>query len=164
MAKPKLEKEVKRLECKVSRAEIEDRKNRLVVVDGSINDTIIVKREEAAEHNKLLRELRKEQTNLISAVTRGVELRDVECFWKQNDRLHKKELVRADNGQVVDETAQTLADKQEDLFEGKPKKEKGESDNGIVDDDAEKQIEGGKYPDKPTKVKGGRKPKAQPEA
>lgn len=124
MAKPKEEKEVRKLECKVSKTEIEDRKNRLVSCDSEINGIIVLKREEAAGHNKAMRELREEQENLISAVSRGVELRDVDCFWKQNDRLHKKELIRADTGKVVVEKGepveepQTLADKQEDLFDG----------------------------------------------
>lgn len=169
MAKPKAEKEVRKLECKVSEDEINDRKNRLVNCDAAINETVTVKREEAAEHNKKLRELRGEQENLIMAVRRGVELRDVDCFWKQNDRLHKKELIRADTGGVVDETPQTLSDKQEDLFDGAPP---ASDDGGIVDDnygkqdeESEKRIAGGNYGDKPTKVKGkGRKPKAQPEA
>jgi hypothetical protein len=120
----KEEKMMKVLECRVSATEIADRKNRLVSVDRSILSEIAIKREEMAEHNKVLRELREEQENLISAVERGIEKREIACVWKQNDRLHKKELIRTDTGAVVDEEPQTLSDKQEDLFDGKPKKGK----------------------------------------
>lgn len=149
----KQEKETRKLECTVSAGEVEDRKNRLVRVDREISTEQTQKREEMSKRNKTLRELREEQENLVSAIENGVELRDVEVFWRMNDRLHKKELIRADTGAVVDEAAQTLEDKQEDLFDGAP----GESDSGIVDDNY----------GKPTKVKGkgkGTKAKAQPRA
>lgn len=152
-AKPTEEKETRKLECKVSKADVEDRKNRLVKVDREISTELTSKREEMGKRNKTLRELREEQENLVSAIENGVELREVDVFWRQNDRLHKKELVRADTGGVVDEEAQTLADKQEDLFAGAP----GDSDSDIVDDDYG-------AGEKPVKVKGKGKPKAQPEA
>lgn len=152
----KEETEKRSLECKVSKAQVEDRKNRLVVVDRSISTEQTEKREEMNKRNATLRELREEQENLVSAIEHGIEKREIDCFWRMNDRLHKKELIRADTGAVVDETAQTLADKQEDLFDaGKGKKPESESDSGIVDDNY----------GKPTKIKGkGKKQKSQPVA
>lgn len=152
----KQDKETRKLECKVSKAQVEERKNRLVRVDREISTAIVDKRTEMAEYNGKIRKLREEQENLVSAIEKGIELRDVDCFWRMNDRLHKKELIRADSGTVVDEAAQTLEDKQEDLFDSGP----GESDSGIVDDNYASD-------QKPTKVKGkgkGAKAKAQPRA
>jgi hypothetical protein len=129
------EKETRKLKCDVSEEEVEVRKNRLVKVDRQIDDECTQKREEISARNKVLRELRDEQKNLVSAIETGKEEREVDCFWRMNDRLHKKELVRADTGQVVDEAPQTLGDKQEDLFDAGKGKKPSESDSGIVEDD-----------------------------
>lgn len=118
----KEQKEVRELECNVSKAEIEDRKNKLVAVDQDINRESAEKSNENAARGRTIRNLKKERDNLLDAIQNGKEKRKVDCFWRMNDRLHKKELIRADTGAVVVEEPQTLEDKQEDLFDTKPKK------------------------------------------
>lgn len=118
----KEQKEVRELTCKVSKAEIEDRKNKLVAVDTDINREVAERSAENAVRARTLRDLRSERDNLLGAIQNGVEKRKVDCFWRQNDRLHKKELIRADTGAVVEDEPQTLDDKQEDLFDRKPSK------------------------------------------
>jgi hypothetical protein len=119
------EKFLKSIEVSVSDDENTAKLQRLAVVDTKIKDTEAEKAGDVSKHNESLKQLRKEQRKLLEAIQTKKELRDIECYEKRDERLHKVTIHRADNDMQVDErpmTAQELGGEPTPAKPNKPAK------------------------------------------
>lgn len=106
---------LKSIQVDVSDDENTARLNRLAEVDKKIKTTEAEKAGDVSKHNEQLKQLRKEQGKLLDAIETRKEVREVECYERRDDRLHKVQILRRDNDQVVDERPMTAAELQTEL-------------------------------------------------
>lgn len=102
---------------KLSPEEIDQRKNRLVKVEGEIDEEVDAKRAEMADRNATLKELRKDRKGLLVACQSGTEQREVEVREQWNFATNIVQWVRVDTDQIIKERAMSGTERQEQMFE-----------------------------------------------
>jgi hypothetical protein len=102
---------------KLSPEEVDQRKNRLVKVEGEIDEEVDAKRAEMADRNSTLKELRKDRKGLLVACQTGTEQREVDVKEEWDFKVNMVRWRRMDTEQIIKERAMSGTERQEQMFE-----------------------------------------------
>ncbi len=108
---------------KLSPEEIDQRKNRLVKVEGEIDAEVDAKSAEMADRNATLKDLRKDRKRLLEACQTGHEKREVEVREEWDFKTNRVVFIRVDTGEQVEERAMSGTERQEEMFGEPPEAE-----------------------------------------
>ena len=109
------EKYVDVLECALTDAELEAKKDSLVTATAELERLQAEKSAEVAKHSKGIKSKQAEIRALVVAIQSGRETREVECLERRNDRLGQMERVRGDTGEVYDTRPLDFDERQETI-------------------------------------------------
>lgn len=128
---PELDIEVRELSCTLTEAERIARGEAMADAELRI-EQLKLERSGVSESIKHQREQRRKLAGVIDS---GVEKRDVRCVWIEDFAHNCYHLIRQDTGEEVDTRAMTADDRQEALFDGKPKQPAGEETVDLDDEE-----------------------------
>ena len=119
----------------LSPEEVDQRKNRLVKVEGDIDDELDAKRAVVGDHNAALKTLRKDRKELLECCQTGTEKREVDVREEWDFKTNRVVFKRVDTGEQIEERAMSGTERQEDMFGEEPaaetaKAKKGRKGNG----------------------------------
>lgn len=154
--------EVRELSCTLTESELLARGEAMADAELQI-EQLKAERAGVTEQIKNQRVLRRKLAGVIDS---GTEKREVRCAWIEDFVHNCFHLVRQDTGEVIDTRAMTADDRQEALFDGKPKQPTGEEtvdlDDEVPDDDDDQDDELGGEDDEALQDEGDDTPEPEP--
>jgi hypothetical protein len=99
---------IREVTIKVTPEEQNEKMIDLVRVDEEIDKVSGEKAAQAAEHNSLLKDLRKNRSNILSAIKSGLQTRKISVYEKRNDQLGQIETYRSDTNEIIDELTRPM--------------------------------------------------------
>lgn len=105
------EREQRPLECKLSDAEFKDRSDKMAAAELLIEQL----KEQRKGVNGKIASAATERARLAHIIDTGIEVRAVECEWRDDLKQNLKRLIRLDKGTEVDARPLTADDLQQDL-------------------------------------------------
>lgn len=95
--------------------ELAKKSDKLVNAELRLESQKAEKKAVVSEHNKSIKDTSEEIAALVAQLKAKTELRSVKCFERRDFATNKVDVIRCDNGQVVESRAMSLEDRQQEL-------------------------------------------------